>query len=130
MFFIYNLFHYIDNSWLIYIFANVFQFIAVISLGIFYRRKNINLVYDNKYVSLLICSGLCISVLLHVLGFQEKLFLTITYTLRIYDILANNLFFSILWDQLFNNYLITNFLICSAIVFVKNTYEYKNVPVK
>lgn len=60
-----------------------------------------------------------LSFVLHLEDIPSKWYMTWATTLHLYDIFADNLFFLVLIEQLFNKYLLTSFLICSLIVFCK-----------
>lgn len=111
IFFIYNLngFHWI------FIIANIIQMFAILWIGVFYRRKNSSI--RNKKLSVLFCVLIGLSILLHLVGIPQTVYGVLTATLGIYDRFADNLFFIVLLERLFDNYLITSFLICSTIVF-------------
>ena len=111
---------WIGAEWVL-IFAYLSQFLAVICIGVHHRRKNRSILADggNWKFTILICSLLVVSLVLHLNDLPHKWYMTWATTLHIYDIFADNLFFLVLVEQLFNRYLITSFLICSIIVFFK-----------
>ena len=103
------------------IFAYLSRFLAVICIGVHHRRKNQSILTGggNRYFTIPICSLLVVSLVLHLEDLPHKWYMTWATTLHIYDIFVGNLFFIVLIEQLFNNYLITSFLTCSIIVFFK-----------
>lgn len=116
IFYIYN--KLVGSVW-IFIIASTIQFLTIIFVGIFFRRKNSSILINNNNQFMLFCFLSGLSIFLHCMEIPETLYLVLTSTLGIYDIFADNLFFIILIEQLFDNYLITSFLICSTIVFFK-----------
>lgn len=115
IFYIYNL---TGLNW-IFIIANIIRFFAILLVGVFYRRKNSSILMSNRKLSVLFCTLSGLSILLHLVGIPQILYGVLTSTLNIYDIFADNLFFSVLFEQLFGNHLITSFLICATVVFFK-----------
>ncbi len=107
-------------EWLL-IFAYLSQFLAVLCVGIYQRRKNQNIIMGDKKwtIFILLCICFVLSLVLHLEDIPYKWYMTWATTLRLYDIFADNLFFLVLIEQLFNKYLLTSFLICSLIVFCK-----------
>lgn len=117
---IFILYNFYGPSW-IFIPATAARFFSIILLGIWFRKKHRDLIAEKEYkvVRLVIFLGLAIWILLLLLDFQEKSFYALNFLIDIYTVFRNHPSFVILLEQLLHSHLITNFLICSAIVFLK-----------
>lgn len=118
--YMFNLVHTMNGSVWIYLITHFCKYVAVIFLGFVYRKKYRNKVTENSntIVNNFILTSFVLCVLLSVLGVSQKIFYTFTASFQVYDFLNNNLFLSIIWEQLFNNYLFTSFFVCAAIIFL------------
>ncbi|MGO5113863.1 hypothetical protein ACTQ33_02370 [Candidatus Avoscillospira sp. LCP25S3_F1] len=103
------------------IFAYLSRFLAVLCVGVYHRRKNRNILRGDRNwpFLILLCGCLGLSVILHLKNMPHKWYFTWASTFRIYDVFADNLFFVVFIEQLFNSYLITSFLLCSLVVFCR-----------
>lgn len=99
--------------------VNIIRFILIVFVGVILNRKNSIALKSSRKMSIIFCALSGLSILLSFAGIPQVLYVTVTSSLHIYDRLSDNLFSVILIEQLFNNYLITSFLICSAVMFFK-----------
>lgn len=118
VFYLYN--KNLSSAW-VYIAANILQFLAVIAVGVFYQRKNSSILSceQAQYVRIGILCGLIVMVVLHIAYMPERWYGVVTSSLGIYDAFSDNLFVVVLIERLFDNYLITSFLVCTAIACFK-----------
>lgn len=127
-FYLYN--KNLSSVW-VYIAASILQFLAVVAVGVFYQRKNSSILSGEQAQHIHICvlCALVVMVVLHIAYMPESWYGVVTASLGIYDTFSDNLFVVVLIERLFNDYLITSFLICMAIVFYRPMRKYSREAV-
>lgn len=120
VFYIFNLLAELNFSFLIYLIGHALQFCSIIALGILYRKKNTVILSENKKRPIIFMCFFflsIISILLFLFEVPQDMYRILMASLNVYEIIGNNLFVSVLLDQLFNSYIILAFFVCSMIIF-------------